>query len=421
MNHDEPSPASYLFLTVPGGGSAFKVVHQELAVLAIIAFVYSVVAGRVERSSITGPIVFVVVGFLIGPFGVGWIQPDLNNDDMRLLVDLTLALVLFIDAAGADVKVLARNIHLPGRLLLLGLPGVIALGTACAWLVFEEFTLVEAAILATMLAATDAALGKGVVTNSAVPANVREALNTESGLNDGLCVPVLLLFIALAEHGAGGTSGPILALQLVAREVGIGLAVGLGMTAVGVWLLKACSERGWITRVWSQIPVVALAVGCFAAAQSLHGSGYVAAFTGGVLFGVMEKEKTHALVLAAEGTAELLALTTWLVMGTAVLGQMFDQFSYEVLLYSVLSLTVVRVVPIVAAMSGTGERTDSKLFIAWFGPRGLASVVFAIIVFNADVEHNSLMAVVVACTVFLSVFAHGLTASPLTNWLVSRR
>jgi NhaP-type Na+/H+ or K+/H+ antiporter len=396
-------------------------VYSELAVLAIIAFVYSVVAGRVERSIITGPIVFVVVGFLVGPFGVGWTQPDLTNDDMRLLADLTLALVLFIDAAGADVRVLGRNIQLPSRLLLLGLPGVIALGTACAWLVFDELTLVEAAILATMLAATDAALGKGVITNKAVPAKVREGLNAESGLNDGLCVPLLLLFIALAEGSGGESGGAILALQLVAREVGIGLVVGLGMTVVGVWALRGCLARGWITHVWKQVPVVTLAVGCFAVAQSLHGSGYIAAFTGGVLFGVMSKAETHALALAAEGTAELLALTTWLVMGTAILGQMWDQFSTEVILYSVLSLTIVRVVPMFAALTGAGERTDNKLFIAWFGPRGLASIVFAIIVLNADVEHNALLAVIAVCTVFLSVFAHGLTANPLASWLASRQ
>jgi NhaP-type Na+/H+ or K+/H+ antiporter len=397
------------------------VVYQELAVLAVIVFVYSVVAGRVERSTITGPIVFVVVGFLIGPFGVGWIQPDLTNEDVRLLANLTLALVLFIDAAGADVKVLASNIQLPSRMLLVGLPGVIALGTACAWLVFEEFTLAEAAILATMLAATDASLGKGVITNSAVPAKVREGLNAESGLNDGLCVPVLLLFIALSVGGGGESSGSLLALQLVAREVGIGLAVGLGMTIVGVWLLRACLERGWITQIWKQIPVVALAVGCFAVAQSLHGSGYIASFAGGVMFGVMAKERTHGLVLAAEGTAELLSLTTWLVMGTAILGQASDTFSFQVVLYAVLSLTIVRVVPMFTALTGAGERTHNKLFLAWFGPRGLASIVFAIIVLNSDVEHRSIMAEIVVCTVFLSVFAHGLTAKPLANWLASKQ
>jgi NhaP-type Na+/H+ or K+/H+ antiporter len=397
------------------------VVYSELAVVAIIAFIYSVVAGRVERSAITGPIVFVVVGFLIGPFGTGWIQPDLGNADLRLLADLTLALILFIDAAGADLKVLKQHIRLPIRMLLVGLPGVIALGTFCAWLVFDELTLVEAAILATMLAATDAALGKGVVTNKAVPARVREGLNSESGLNDGLCVPVLLLFIAIAEHGGEGISGSILALKLVAREVGIGLVVGLGMTFVGVFLLRTCRARGWITQIWMQIPVVTLAVGCFALAQALHGSGYIAAFTGGILFGVLAKEQTHDLVLAAEGTGELLALTTWLVMGTAVLGQEFDKFNFEVVLYAVLSLSVVRVLPVFAAVTGTGERTDSKFFLAWFGPRGLASIVFAIIVLNTEVEHRDLMAVIVVCTVFLSVLVHGLTARPLANWLASRQ
>jgi NhaP-type Na+/H+ or K+/H+ antiporter len=394
--------------------------YSELAVLAIIAFLYSVVAGRVERSAITGPIVFVVVGFLVGPFGTGWIQPDLGNAGLRLLADLTLALVLFIDAAGADLRVLKKHIRLPSRMLLVGLPGVIALGTFCAWLVFDELSLAEAAILATMLAATDAALGKGVVTNKAVPAKVREGLNSESGLNDGLCVPVLLLFIAIAEHGGEGISGSILALKLVAREVGIGLVVGLGMTFIGVFLLRTCRARGWITQIWMQIPVVTLAVGCFALAQALHGSGYIAAFTGGLLFGVLAKEQTHDLVLAAEGTGELLALTTWLVMGTAVIGQQFDKFNVEVVLYAVLSLTVVRVLPVFAALTGTGERTDSKLFLAWFGPRGLASIVFAIIVLNTDVVHRDLMAVIVVCTVFLSVFVHGLTARPLANWLASR-
>ncbi len=396
-------------------------VYSELAVVAIIAFIYSVVAGRVERSAITGPIVFVVVGFLIGPFGTGWIQPDLGNADLRLLADLTLALILFIDAAGADLKVLKQHIRLPIRMLLVGLPGVIALGTFCAWLVFDELTLVEAAILATMLAATDAALGKGVVTNKAVPARVREGLNSESGLNDGLCVPVLLLFIAIAEHGGEGISGSILALKLVAREVGIGLVVGLGMTFVGVFLLRTCRARGWITQIWMQIPVVTLAVGCFALAQALHGSGYIAAFTGGILFGVLAKEQTHDLVLAAEGTGELLALTTWLVMGTAVLGQEFDKFNFEVVLYAVLSLTIVRVLPVFAAVTGTGERTDSKFFLAWFGPRGLASIVFAIIVLNTEVEHRDLIAVIVVCTVFLSVLVHGLTARPLANWLAARQ
>jgi NhaP-type Na+/H+ or K+/H+ antiporter len=219
----------------------------------------------------------------------------------------------------------------------------------------------------------------------------------------------------------GGSSGSLLAIELVLREVGIGLAVGLGMTAAGVWLLGVCFDRGWITKVWRQIPVVTLATGSFALAQTLHGSGYIAAFTGGILFGVLAKEHTHGLVLAAEGTAELLAMMTWIVMGTAVLGQTYDQFSADVILYAILSLTVVRVLPVFLSLTRTGEQTGSKLFLAWFGPRGLASIVFAIIVLNHEVEHRDLLAVIVVATVFLSVFVHGLSARPLANWLAAKQ
>jgi NhaP-type Na+/H+ or K+/H+ antiporter len=308
-----------------------------------------------------------------------------------------------------------RQIQIPSRMLLIGLPGAIALGFGFAVLIFDGLTLYEAAILATMLAATDAALGKAVITNTAVPMRVREGLNVESGLNDGLCVPVLLVFIALAE-GAGGDS-TALALGLVAKELGIGLAVGLGLSGLGAWLIGIFWKRGWVTKIWMQVTVVALAIACFAVAQSLHGSGYIAAFTGGMLFGFLAKKSTHDLVLAAEGTGEALAAATWVVFGAAVIGQSADLFTWEVILYALLSLTVIRMVPIVLSLTGTGEPMSSKLFLGWFGPRGLASIVFAIIVLNADLPGGRFMSSIVVCTVFFSLVAHGVTANPLAKWL----
>jgi NhaP-type Na+/H+ or K+/H+ antiporter len=180
--------------------------YVELGILALFIFLYSIVAGRVERSAISGPIVFVIAGFLMGPFGLGWLTGDATNDDLRTLADLTLALILFIDAANADTSILKRQFRIPSRMLLLGLPGVIALGFGLAVLMFDGLSIYEAAILATMLAATDAALGKAVITNKAVPARIREGLNVESGLNDGICVPILLFFIALSVSGDGYTS-----------------------------------------------------------------------------------------------------------------------------------------------------------------------------------------------------------------------
>ena len=394
--------------------------YVELAVLALFVFCYSLVAGRVERMALSGPIIFVCAGFLMGPLGLGWFDDSVTDTDLRVFADLTLALILFIDAASADLSVLKRQLRIPSRMLLLGLPGVIALGTVLAALLFSGLTFFEAAILGTMLAATDAALGKAVITNDNVPAKIREGLNFESGLNDGLCVPILLVFIALASGTAGEGGSTMLALRLVAQELGIGLVVGVGLASVGAWLMRRCHERGWITEIWKQVTIVGLAIGCFTVAQSLHGSGYIAAFTGGIAFGYFAKDATHRLVLAAEATGETLALITWMLFGSAVIGQVFEFFTWQVVVYALLSLTVVRMLPVFFCLSGTGEDARSRLFLGWFGPRGLASIVFAIIVLNKNLPGGNLLALVVVCTVFFSLVAHGISANPLAKMMAGR-
>lgn len=395
--------------------------YKELAVLAAFAFCYSLIANRLERTPITGPIVFITFGLVAGPLGLGWLQPNVSDQALRILADLTLALVLFIDAANADKSVLiSTNALIPRRMLLLGLPGSIALGFFAGLLLFDQLSLYELAILATMLAATDAALGKGIVANKAVPARIREGLNVEGGLNDGLCVPVLLIFISLAEARGVATNTMSLALTFIVQEIGIGLIVGLGVTWVGAWLIKRSSVRCQSNSIWGQLPVVMLALTCFALAQSLHGSGYIAAFAGGILFDRLLKESTHSLVIPAEGMAETLAMLTWIAVGTAVIYQAFEYFSWQMILYALLSLTVVRMLPIFLSLTGTGEKVENKLFLGWFGPRGLASLVFAIIVLNTSLPGAEFMAIVVICTVSLSVFAHGLTANPLASVLAAR-
>ena len=247
-------------------------------------------------------------------------------------------------------------------------------------------------------------------------ARLREGLNVESGLNDGICVPIVLFFVALAGSGGHGDDSAS-AMALVVQEIGIGLAVGLGLAALGVALLRWCWKQGWVTEIWIQVSVVGLAFASFALAQSLHSSGYIAAFTGGMLFGRLAKDATHKLVLAAEGIGETLALMTWLLFGAVVIGPAFNLFSWQVVLYALLSLTVIRVVPIFLSLTGTGESVPSKLFLGWVGPRGLASIVFAIIVINAEVPGAEFLALVVTSTVLLSLVAHGMSANPLAKWI----
>ena len=389
--------------------------YETIAILAAFVFFYSLTSGGLERTPINGALIFMTFGLAFGPLGLGLLSLEVDAEGLSTLAEMTLALLLFTDASNANLKDLKLSFHIPQRLLLIGLPLTILLGFGTGVLLFDGLTLFEIAILATMLSPTDAALGKAVVTNETVPSNIRESLNVESGLNDGICVPILFVFIALAVGTDVQGSSIDLALKLVAKEIGIGLVVGLGLTALDAWFLKLCWQREWISDIWVQLPVVALSVSCFTVAQSLHGSGYIAAFTGGILFGVLIKKSKHKLLHAAEATGETLALVTWIVFGAAVVGQSFAHFSWQVLLYSVLSLTVIRMLPIYLSLSGMGINNKDKLFLGWFGPRGLASIVFAIIVLNENLPGGYTLAMTVVCTVILSVVAHGMTANPLTN------
>jgi NhaP-type Na+/H+ or K+/H+ antiporter len=394
--------------------------YNNLAVLAVFALLFSVIAGRVERSVLTGPMVYIFFGLLAGPVGFGFLVMDVNAFELRVIADLTLALVLFLDAANADLKVLKTHAFIPRRMLGIGLPLCIALGAFVGTLVFPDVSLWEVCILATMLAATDAALGKGVVTNEAVPNRVRQGLNAESGLNDGLAVPVLFVFLALATGEVRGEQGTALALEFVLEEIGIGIAVAVVLVTVAVQLMKLGHWRGWFTDVWRQIPVVALALACFATAQSLHGSGFIACFVGGLLFGYFAGKRTHHLVLAGEGISELLAMLTWVVFGAVFMGVYWGQMTWDVVLYSVLSLTVIRVLPMLIALWGTDEQFETKLFLAWFGPRGLASIVFMVIVGAENLPAESIMIQTVVCTITLCVVAHGITARPWANRLARK-
>jgi NhaP-type Na+/H+ or K+/H+ antiporter len=394
--------------------------YENLAILAAFVFLYSISSKGLERTPINGAVLFTAFGLFLGPLGLGLLTLDIGAEQLSFLAELTLALVLFTDAANANMGVLKKSFHIPQRLLLIGLPLTILMGFGVGVLVFGGLTLLEIAILATMLAPTDAALGKAVVTNESVPADIRESLNVESGLNDGICVPILFVFLALAASSGIDGNTPMLALKLVAQEIGIGIGVGVSITLIGMWLLEKCADQEWVSETWRQLPVVTLAVSCFALSQQLGGSGFIASFVGGLLFGGVEKGHKHKLMLAAEGTGDTFALITWVVFGAAVIGQSLKHFSWEVVLYSFLSLTIVRILPVFLVLGGMKLRTDEKLFMGWFGPRGLASIVFAVIVMNKHLPSGGTIVMTVVCTIVLSIVAHGLSANPLVAALAAR-
>jgi NhaP-type Na+/H+ or K+/H+ antiporter len=385
------------------------------AMLALFLLIYSAIAGRIERSLISGPIVFTAVGFILGADGLGILRIHIDGEGLRLLAELTLAMVLFTDAANADFSIVQRNLGLPERLLAAGLPSTIVLGFLGAAVAFPRLEILEMALLAAILAPTDAALGKPVVTNPAVPAAMREALNLESGLNDGICVPivVLLLGLAVGTQIESGTVGHV--ARVVAEAIGIGLIVGLGLTWLTTLMLRFAERQGWISEHWVEIPIVALAAACFAVAQALGGSGFIACFVGGLLLSGLRARHKQELLRGAEHMGEALALLTWVVFGGIVVARMIDRFAWPALLYAILSLTVIRMLPVYLCLIGTRTSTAEKLFIGWFGPRGLATIVFAVLVLDEKLPGNDTITLAAGWTVLLSVIAHGVTANPLVR------
>jgi NhaP-type Na+/H+ or K+/H+ antiporter len=392
-------------------------VYQNLLVFALFILIYGLVAKRIEKTAISGPFLAVIVGLIAGPLLLDLIDLKVGLENYRIIAELTLALVLFTDASNTDIRVLLKNLTIPSRLLLIGLPLTIAFGIFGGKLLFKTFSWIELGILSTLLAPTDAALGKPVVTNPLVPSKIRESLNVESGLNDGICVPVLFLLMALFSAQTGEGISFHDGLILFADEIGIGLAAGLGVTFIMDRLIHYAENNGWISKSWRTILIIALSFCCFTAAQLAGGSGFIACFTGGLLYSVINRKYKHDLLQEAEGAGDTLSMFTWIIFGSVVIAENLKYFTWNIIIYAFLSLTVIRMVPVLISLIHTGLTGREKMFISWFGPRGLASIVFAIIIFDIGLPHKGTLVLTAACTIMLSVVLHGFTANPFIRRL----
>lgn len=375
--------------------------------MGILAF--STISKPVENSWVTGPMLFIAFGFIIGSNGFSLLSFSPNSASLKLLAELSLAVVLFNDASGLPLSQLFKTPRIAFRMLFIGLPITITLGYFCGIWIFDSLSWVEVALLAVALAPTDAALGQAVVKHPNVPKNIREGLNAESGLNDGICVPILLLFVSIAQHTTGDSIGEE-ALTLFIKEIGIGAIVGIIIAFLGYKLLKLTDTFKGFNHTWRQVPVFSIAIICFSSAQFLHGSGFIASFLGGLTFGYLSKMEYEDMTLISENAGDLLSFVTWVLFGS-VLVQSLSVLTFEIVLYSILSLTILRMLPIFISLTGTPLSTERKLFLGWFGPRGLASIVFAVIILQNTLPGLQTIISTIALTIFLSVIFHGITAN----------
>ena len=392
----------------------------ELLFFFIILLGVAIFSSLIGKLPISFQMIFIVAGMLMGWLVTGYVdvtQPPYSTI-IFLIAEVALVLVLFSDASRVGLKAL-RN-KLSTRLLVIGLPITIILGVIIATILFPGIPWWVAGIIGAALAPTDAALGQIVVQNIKVPARIRSTIEIESGLNDGGAVPFLLVFIAIGI--AVETFKPsAYFIQVASQQIGFGILVGLVVGLLGGWLILKAKDNEWITPEYQRIAFLAMAILTFLVADELGGSGFIAAFIGGLALGYIVKDAGKILIDFSETEGQLLNLGVFFLLGIVVLPLLYN-ITWQIILYSILSLTVIRMLPVAISLIGTKLGWGTVLFIGWFGPRGLASIVLALLaldelkVFPGDTTFIT----VVFVTVLLSVFAHGLTASPLSNLYAKR-
>lgn len=394
-----------------------------LVAVAGLIFVWSVLSGRVERLDVTGPIVFVVAGLLLCNGPLSLVDVSVRTEAVHALADATLVLLLFSDASRVNPRDLRRRAGLPIRLIGIGLPLTILLGFAIALALFTDLPWELAALLAAVLAPTDASLSSGIVSDESLPRDIRRALNVESGLNDGIVTPVVTSLIAATAVvlGAGAIAdtasghGADALIDLLG-----GVAVGAAVGYPGGAIVRHCRARGWIAPGGRRVAVLMLPALAFALSEGADTNYFVAAFVAGLAFRAATGHDDEEAAELPELIGRVLALAVWFVFGAALLIDGLEAAGWRTFVYAVLSLTVVRMGPVALAMLGTRSGRPATLFIGWFGPRGLASVVFGLLIVEelppADPAVQTVLSATVL-TILLSVVAHGATGRPLAAWM----
>ena len=379
-----------------------------------LVFLYSLFSKKLEKTVVTAPILFCAAGMLILLYNPVKEEIGVDMKTLLKLAEVGLVMTLFTDASHVNRQILRRNKYQPVRLLTTGLLLTILLGALAAMVIFRQLTIWEAGILAAILAPTDAGLGQVIVNSPKVPERIRQSLNVEAGLNDGISVPFLMFFIALSLQSSQG-AGSILT-RFVLEQLGLGTLIGLAIGFFGGMLLEFARRRNWMNRSVQQLGLITLPFFCVLVSEPVGASMFIAAFVAGLAVQIWFKEAGSHSAEFTEGWGQLLNYFVFYLFGMFVM-RAWGDFDNKMLIYAVLSLTVVRMVPVAIALAGTRLSKCTVIFMGWFGPRGLASIVLGLVYLEQEVNTTgaSIIRLVVMVTVLLSIFAHGFSTLPGIN------
>ena len=392
---------------------------MEYLVIAFIGFlflVYSISIRQLERTEITGPMFFV-----LGGIALAWLLPN-EGDELKTgidfllpLIELTLSIFLFSDAAKSKLSVLKHSFQYPSLLLFVALPLTLLCGIGAGLFLFTELSLIQTALLAIILTPTDAALSKGLLASTNVPEKIREGINTESGLNDGLCVPVFLIFILLAKNpdSAITTSQT---LGVFSRELGLAVLIAVTSIALFIPVLNFAMKRHYFAQNTSPFLLLGFAMAIFSITQYFHGSGFIAVFIAGLLFDKFSDTGVRAeLIEDSEHIADFTSLMIWCLFGFVCAYLVLPNMNKEIIIYALLSTTLIRIIPVMLSLQFTALNIKERFTFAWFGPRGLASIVFTLMVIDTQIENKYDIATIAMTTILFSVFIHGISTKPIAD------
>jgi len=389
--------------------------YLTVIIIAIIFISFGLLSEKIEGSMITPPLLFSGLGLLLSQKGVAIVDLHMDQHAIYIITEMTLVLVLFSDAARINLRGLKADHNIPVRMLLVGLPLTLIFGAVIAWLLPLQLAFWEAVLVAAILAPTDAALGLSVVTSVHVPVRIRQAINVESGLNDGIALPVVLIIASLASVSTDYEQHNW--LKFLAFQLSFGPLSGIVVGFIGTSLINVATAKKWMTDSAEGIVALAIAILAYALAESLQGNGFISAFVAGMVFGHRLTHTCRFLFKFAETEGQLFTLGTFFIFGAVLMPDVLSVINGWMLIYALLSLTLIRIIPVILSLLGTKINLLTALFLGWFGPRGLASIVFLLLVLRqGQLVHFEVISTIVLLTISLSIILHGLSAAPLSRF-----